>query len=437
MMPHRANRLWRAIAAATVTMAVLPAVAVPATAGVTLARAEQEITFALTPEAIEITYVTTFNRPAAFIEQMRMDADGDGIVSRDEMTRYFADLASNLSAGLDLSIDGTPVALAPTGPPETAVLNDKRSFEKVYRFVVPHRPGWRDGAVVEFHNDNYLDFGGRVTVEIDPGDAADVDYDSRWARTDEVVNPADASERDVTFRYRGGRGRYERPADFTPGLAPAGGDSPPGDSPVRGFITSIGALVAFGLAAVFCVPWTITRKLSGRPWRRVIIECWVFLAIATCCAAFTVSGASDTAPPDWAAAQIFQGLHRTIYRAFDAKTESEIYDTLAAGLTGEILDEVYNDVYQAFASQARGGGRFSVRRVKPVATTVLPADDVAPAAFRVRYRWRVYGRVTHAGHTHARTNEYEAVYLVRHAGGAWRIAASRVRRNARVTAGQS
>ena len=49
------------------------------------------------------------------------------------------------------------------------------------------------------------------------------------------------------------------------------------------------------------------------------------------------------------------------------------------------------------------------------------------------YRWRVYGVVTHFGHTHARINEYEAEYLVRHNGRSWRITESRVRQNKRVT----
>ena len=84
-----------------------------------------------------------------------------------------------------------------------------------------------------------------------------------------------------------------------------------------------------------------------------------------------------------------------------------------------------------------GDTQFNVRRVKPIATEVLPRTDATDPAFQVKYRWRVYGTVTHAGHTHARANEYEAVYLVRHTGRAWRIAGSHVRQNKRVTVGQS
>ncbi len=434
-MRKRRNRGRPARGAA---IAVLLAVgAAPAGAGVTLARAEQETTFAITSEGLEITYVTTFNRPAAFIEQMRMDADGDGRVSRNEQERYFEDLAGNLSAGLDLSINGRAVKLTPAGPPDLTVLNDKRSFEKVYRFIVPHPEGWPDGAVVEFHNDNYLDFAGNTVVEIDPGDEADLDYDSRWEKTDQADGRAEAAERDVTFRYRGGTGKWERPADFAPGLGAAGSDGPGSDVLPTGMTPATVALAALGLTAVFCVIWTIARRLRGLPWRRVILESALPLALAVCYATFTTDRAADATPPEWAATQIFQDLHRTIYRAFDAKTESEIYDTLAEGLTGEILDEVYSEVYEAFASRNSGGGRFSVRRVKPIATTVLPADGKPSPAYRVRYRWRVYGRVTHSGHTHARTNEYEAVYLVTRTPDGWRIAGSHVRQNKRVRVGES
>ena len=77
---------------------------------------------------------------------------------------------------------------------------------------------------------------------------------------------------------------------------------------------------------------------------------------------------------------------------------------------------------------------FRIRRVKAISTEVLPA---AGGAFRVRHHWRVYGTVTHMAHSHARFNEYQAVYTVRHNGTAWRIADSQIRRHKRVSIGQS
>ncbi len=430
-MPVRA-----AVAAAM--LAMLAAAPAPATGGVTLARAEQEIFFTITPDRIEIVYVTTFNRPAAFIEQMHMDADGDGLASGDEQRRYFSALARNLSSGLDLSINGKQVLLVPTGAPDLDVLNDKRLFEKIYRFTVPHPAGWEDGAVVEFHNDNYLDFAGEIIVQVDPRPEVDVVYDSRWETRQEEAVTTPPADRDVTFRYRRGTGKWQRPPGFTPGLGPTHPgvvDDSSADEPSRAGLISIGVW-----PVLVCAAWIVVGLICGANWKPVIAGGAAILIGGVCIAGFLLNGPRAggppvEAPPEIAAQQIFQKLHRNIYRAFDAKTESDIYDTLARGLTGEILDDVYNEVYQSYLSRNNGGGRFSVRRVKPITTTVLPGDHAG--AYRIRYRWRVYGTVTHAGHTHARANEYEAVYLVRHTGVAWRIAGSHVRQNKRVTVGQS
>jgi len=141
--------------------------------------------------------------------------------------------------------------------------------------------------------------------------------------------------------------------------------------------------------------------------------------------------------PDLVARQVFQHLHGRIYAAFDARCENDIYDTLASGLTGPILDDVYNEVYQAMLARDAGLVNFRIRRIKPIETVVLPAEPGdAAGAFRVRYHWRVYGTVTHVGHTHARFNEYEAEYLVRPTAGGWRLAGSKVWQNKRVKIGQ-
>jgi len=433
-----------------IATAAIAATARPAGAGVTLARANQETTFTISPGGIGVTYVTTFNRPAAFIEQMRMDADADGRVSRNEQEAYFDALARNLVDGLELSINGREVTLEPTGPPELAVLNDKRLFRKTYTFkTIEHADDWENGATVEFHNDNYLDFAGNITVDADPGGEADIAYNSLWERNDADGRMTDVTDRDVVFRYRAGTGEWERPPDFRPGLGVAskGGSRTDGETAGRGDrmtmdLLPIALAVIGGVTVFLCLIWLAAGLLGRAPRKPLIAGVAVILAVGGLAAGLLVLHAycgepSSEVPPDLEAAQIFQALHRTIYDAFAARTESEIYDTLARGLTGEILDEIYNDVYRSYVARNAGAVQFSIRRVKPVDTVVLPADDVGAAAFRVRYRWRVYGTVTHVGHTHARFNEYEAVYLVRHTGSAWRIAGSKVWQNKRVKVGQS
>jgi hypothetical protein len=101
-----------------------------------------------------------------------------------------------------------------------------------------------------------------------------------------------------------------------------------------------------------------------------------------------------------------------------------------------VLEDAYSEVQEALLMRNRGTASFAVRRVKPIETIILPADDIDAPAFRVRYRWRVYGTVTHFGHTHARVNEYEAVYLVSRQRQTWRISAAEVRQQRRVAIGQ-
>ncbi len=140
--------------------------------------------------------------------------------------------------------------------------------------------------------------------------------------------------------------------------------------------------------------------------------------------------------PDLEAKQLFHQLHGNIYRAFEVVGESDVYDMLAQGLDGRLLDDVYNEVYEATTARRSQATRFNIRRVKPLETVILPNRSSPDRSFRVRYRWRVYGVVTHLGHTHARVNEYAAEYLVRHNGLAWRISESKVRQNKRLAMGK-
>ncbi len=127
------------------------------------------------------------------------------------------------------------------------------------------------------------------------------------------------------------------------------------------------------------------------------------------------------------ALEAFSALHANIYRAFDYTKESEIYDALARSVDGPLLDAVYNDVYRGLVMQEEGGALSRVKSVTPVATEVrsigLEPDGRTPA-FEVEARWRVVGVVYHWGHSHARTNEYAAVYGVASRSGGWRIVSS-------------
>ncbi|MEM7165291.1 MAG: hypothetical protein AAF581_07500 [Planctomycetota bacterium] len=123
-------------------------------------------------------------------------------------------------------------------------------------------------------------------------------------------------------------------------------------------------------------------------------------------------------PSEETALQIFESLHRNIYRAFDYVTESEVYDVLAQSVTDELLDETYNEVYDSLVLRNDGNAVCQVRGVERLAAK---ANALEPSRASIHYRWRVTGTVNHWSHSHLRTNEYTAQYELQAGQRQWRI----------------
>lgn len=404
---------------------------------------KQETVLSLRPDVIAVEFVTELNRAGAFLETLRMDTNRDGRLAPEEQTHYFHELEKALPAALELRINDQEVPLKQVGEVELSM-----PFRKLYRYEAPAPADWADGATVEFHNDNYLDFPGEITLYVDPSEIADVTYNSLW---DEQANaarsialapgmPPVAQERDVVFRYRRGEGNVDPPEGWTP--ATTDGEEGGGDATTARNGQAVTAGVMLTGAALLAGTIVILGRARRVRTGRLAVTAGAVMLLATGAiglnyASLPVWAPRVGRPDDVQAAQIFRDLHGGIYRAFESRTEGGIYDTLACSVTGEMLDDVYNEVYEAMRMRTGGPTKFQVRRVKPIATHILPANDVGSAAFRVRYRWRVYGTVTHYTHTHARFNEYEALYLVTREAGAWRIAGSEVRQHRRLRIGQT
>jgi len=104
---------------------------------------------------------------------------------------------------------------------------------------------------------------------------------------------------------------------------------------------------------------------------------------------------------------------------------------------GDLLDRLYNEIYRSLIMQEEGGAVSRVQAVNPLETEIesiglLPPDG-APG-FAVVTRWQVEGAVFHWGHSHFRTNEYQARYGVIATDAGWRIADSQVLEQRRVDA---
>jgi hypothetical protein len=127
---------------------------------------------------------------------------------------------------------------------------------------------------------------------------------------------------------------------------------------------------------------------------------------------------------------VAESLLRNIYRAFDYHGESDIYDTLARSVQGDLLTELYLKIRQSLVMQEQGGAVARVKEVKVVA--VEPIELKSKSGFAERMTWQVEGTVEHWGHIHARVNEYSADLEINPAGGAWKISALKVGRQSQV-----
>jgi hypothetical protein len=137
-------------------------------------------------------------------------------------------------------------------------------------------------------------------------------------------------------------------------------------------------------------------------------------------------------PEPEVALQLFQALHSNIYRAFDYMDEEAIYETLSQSVDGQLLDEVYREVYQSLALQEEGGAICHVQRVDVEELHFRPERAAGPESYQVSCRWGVTGTIAHWGHVHRRLNRYEALYTVARRGDLWKLVACQVLQHGRV-----
>ena len=135
--------------------------------------------------------------------------------------------------------------------------------------------------------------------------------------------------------------------------------------------------------------------------------------------ALSISFAGASSISDEDAEVVVGGLLKNVYRAFDYRDEGHIYDILERSASGELLATIYLETKRGLEVQNQGGARVKVSDVELV--QVEPRALADRTGFAVRCVWNVSGSVGHWGHTHQRTNQYEAVLTIRPIDGAWKI----------------
>jgi len=174
--------------------------------------------------------------------------------------------------------------------------------------------------------------------------------------------------------------------------------------------------VAMVLAAAGIV---LRRKTKSPPW----VGWLVVGGIAVVLVSLRYRTTEVKRPAETAAEELVYALLRNTYHAFDFRDESSIYDTLEASVTGPLLEKVYLEMRGSLELENAGGPRVRVHEIALRECRPLAGGDLAPGAFRTRAEWVTVGEVSHWGHTHERTNRYEAEMEVIPAGKRWKISA--------------
>jgi hypothetical protein len=116
---------------------------------------------------------------------------------------------------------------------------------------------------------------------------------------------------------------------------------------------------------------------------------------------------------------ILDGLLTNVYRAFDVRDESRVYDRLATSVMGDQLSQIYLENRRALELENRGGAQANVDEVEVLSVNQVTASE--DGGFIADTVWTVSGSVSHFGHTHYRRNKNHALVRFVMDGDAWKI----------------
>ncbi|UCD32053.1 MAG: hypothetical protein JSV38_15050 [Desulfobacterales bacterium] len=123
---------------------------------------------------------------------------------------------------------------------------------------------------------------------------------------------------------------------------------------------------------------------------------------------------------DQEAVVILENLLKNIYRSFDFREESDVYDRLATSVSGDLLTNIYLQNRKSLIITQAGGAQAKVKEIEIQDVSVKHLDD-RPLALLFHSKWTAMGTVGHWGHIHTRKNQYEANITVEPVDGAWKV----------------
>ena len=185
-------------------------------------------------------------------------------------------------------------------------------------------------------------------------------------------------------------------------------DDPPSFGRVWSVFAGVAALLGIG-----ALVWK-NRKgaLRGRP-----LVAGVALLVLAAVALPRAVRPSYTSPGE--GDEIILRLLENVYRAFDYRDESVIYDALERSAAGELLTDIYFETKRSLELENQGGARAKVKEVVMVESEHEALGS--EIGFVSTCTWSVSGSVGHWGHVHTRQNRYQARFVVKSVDGLWKI----------------
>lgn len=134
--------------------------------------------------------------------------------------------------------------------------------------------------------------------------------------------------------------------------------------------------------------------------------------------------------PDEDSTQVFAQLHKNLFRAFDYRDESDVYDALAQSVSGEELRRIYLQINESLKVEEQGGAIARINEVVlldghqvEASPPEGPAENPEQNPFRFKYvgSWKLDGTIEHWGHIHQRETKFDGEFDIELVDDAWKI----------------
>lgn len=190
------------------------------------------------------------------------------------------------------------------------------------------------------------------------------------------------------------------------------------------------------LLAIGALSLTIAWLFPARARTRIVLGFTIFLIVEFVIVAVWPTGVTTIRPE--AGEAIARQSIENVYHAFEFADEEEIYDQLSVSVAGPQLRELYLQLLSGLTAEEQGGAVSSIEKVEVVGAQLsenshLSAKDLKPlndqpadAGFRCQLQWNLQGLVEHWGHSHQRTNQYQAEAWFAAWDGQWKLVQLRV-----------